>query len=68
LSIDIEAQHAAELALLAMALRSALTREQSENPEASGLTVTATRAPDASIDVDVTVMTRSGLPIGGFSL
>nr|WP_316639175.1 hypothetical protein [uncultured Roseateles sp.] len=67
-STFVQAQHAAELAVAAMALRSLFARELLETPEVVSLRFTVEAAGEGAASVDCEVISAGGMAIGGFSL
>lgn len=63
----VEATHAAELALAAMAIRALVAREVADTPEVVSIRFTATHHPGLTV-VECEVVDKSGLAIAGFSL
>ena len=63
----IEAQHAAEIAIAGMALRALLARAREEEPGIVALRLEARPSGD-STSIDVELIDRSGLAVGGYSL
>lgn len=63
-----EAMHAAELAGLAVYCRAALARAASDEPEVVSLRLACTfESPGCSV-IEVELIERNGIAVGGFSL
>lgn len=64
----IEAQHAAEVAIAAMALRALLARARDEEPGVVALRLEATATPGGAAEIDVELIDQGGVAVGGYSL
>lgn len=67
-STFVQAQHAAELALCAMAMRSLFARERLDAPEAVALRFFVEACGEGAAEVSCEVIAAGGHAIAGFSL